>query len=293
MNKIVIIPSFAESHLIRCQIDNLVHVLKPDTIIYNEGVFPNGPEGNTVGFNKKKWCYKDTLAGFDISITSKILTAAQKKYPKIKFYLNIMDYDDNLSANEAYTFASSNFEALGIDVKVGTIIFPLEPDAFHHEKDSSLIHKAIYNLNNGEGLTTKWVDFLQTQYYTENINIHQPKNRRFAYKFDNIESYKKMLMNFTSQNYTSLKHLEIVTYHYSWFRPFPYKQLRYELIRRQPEYWKEFEAGLEQIYINTINKNYEDVVVRPSRNDASRFATCMPFLDGHPQAIKLHPNYIM
>ena len=44
--KIVIIPTFCESHLIKCQIPNIIDTIDPDYIVYNEGMFPNGTEGN-------------------------------------------------------------------------------------------------------------------------------------------------------------------------------------------------------------------------------------------------------
>ena len=44
--KIVIVPTFAESHLIKCQIPNIIDTINPDYIVYQEGLFPNGTEGN-------------------------------------------------------------------------------------------------------------------------------------------------------------------------------------------------------------------------------------------------------
>jgi hypothetical protein len=47
MKKIVIAPVFCETHLIKYQIPNIIDTINPDYIIYNEGMFPFGPEGNT------------------------------------------------------------------------------------------------------------------------------------------------------------------------------------------------------------------------------------------------------
>lgn len=67
MRKIIIIPSFASSHLLKCSIPNWIDVLEPDIIVINEGLFPEGPEnkGHIDDEFRKKWCYKDTNAGFD------------------------------------------------------------------------------------------------------------------------------------------------------------------------------------------------------------------------------------
>ena len=48
MKKIVIVPVFCEAHLVRFQIPNIIDTIDPDVIIYNEGMFPAGPEGSTM-----------------------------------------------------------------------------------------------------------------------------------------------------------------------------------------------------------------------------------------------------
>ena len=45
MKKIVTIPIFCESHLVKYQIPNIIDTIDPDYIIYNEGLFPNATEG--------------------------------------------------------------------------------------------------------------------------------------------------------------------------------------------------------------------------------------------------------
>ena len=47
MKKIVIVPVFCEAHLVRFQIPNIIDTIDPDVIIYNEGMFPAGPESTT------------------------------------------------------------------------------------------------------------------------------------------------------------------------------------------------------------------------------------------------------
>ena len=56
-NKIVIIPTFCESHLIKCQIPNIIDTIDPDYIVYNDGMFPNGTEGNKQ--LTKEWLDRD------------------------------------------------------------------------------------------------------------------------------------------------------------------------------------------------------------------------------------------
>ena len=79
--KIVIIPNFAESHFIKLQIQNLIDTIDPDIIIYNEGLFPKGPENKlnlTKGF-KEEYCYEDTNLGFDTLETQAVIKKYQEK----------------------------------------------------------------------------------------------------------------------------------------------------------------------------------------------------------------------
>ena len=47
MKKIVIAPIFNDTHLVKLQIPNIIKSINPDYILYNEGMFPSGPESNT------------------------------------------------------------------------------------------------------------------------------------------------------------------------------------------------------------------------------------------------------
>ena len=76
MKKIVIIPCFAESHFTELQIDNLVNTIAPDIIIYNEGLFPTGPEGKGGVDNefKREFCFEDTNLAWDtLELQTKML----------------------------------------------------------------------------------------------------------------------------------------------------------------------------------------------------------------------------
>ena len=47
MKKIVIAPIFNDTHLVKLQIPNIIKSINPDYILYNEGMFPSGPESTT------------------------------------------------------------------------------------------------------------------------------------------------------------------------------------------------------------------------------------------------------
>ena len=66
--KIVIIPVFCDTHFIKFQIPNIIDTINPDIIIYNEGMFPVGPESCTMmsdGFLEKYTLNGEGKRGFD------------------------------------------------------------------------------------------------------------------------------------------------------------------------------------------------------------------------------------
>lgn len=318
MRKIIILPSFASSHFLKCSIPNWISVLEPDIIIINSGLFPDGPEnkGYIDDEFRKKWCYEEdgmqTPMGFDWSETSKIVYDYQYSQDGIKPLISSMGLNYKSSdANECFITAISTFQPnlIGRDGKycfpeVGDIIFPLEPDVLFHENDKEKIQRLISELKPGEGIQCVWKDFLQTQFYVEAINESNPKWRRFCYSFDNMTNYRSAMDAFMTQNYSKLKKTtEFLAWHYPWFVEGKFKQLRFDLIYRSDEnYWKQFDAGLEWIKLKSEifvkrqqkgNLKYqepEDIVIRPSRNDAGRFATFVNV--SHPNSIKSHPNFI-
>lgn len=131
--RIVITPNFGESHFIKCQISNLVDTINPDVVIYNEGLFPKGPESKTdidKAF-REKYCYQDTNLAWDTLETQTLIKEASIKYPNTQWIHNEMKFNDNMNAPEAYTYAVSNWDELGVKVETGDYIFPYEPDIFH------------------------------------------------------------------------------------------------------------------------------------------------------------------
>ena len=297
--RIVIIPEFASSHFLKCWIPNMIEVIQPNVIIINSSIFPSGPEnkGHIDEKFKEKYCWKNTNAGFDYIQTLDIIDEFKPIYPKVKFKLHTPNYTSS-DANQCFLDAISNFT--DIDIQVGDTLFPLEPDAFVHERSWETINMELNRLVPGQGISCKWVDFLETQFYTENINISQPKYRRFAYCFDNMENYKAAMSGFMSQDYPKLKKVDtFFVYHYCWLVYDKWKELRYDLIyRSNPQYWKDFETGLQEIraesedfVVGKLEGNPANrIIVRPSRTDEGRFAA---FIDiSHPREIHNHPNFV-
>jgi hypothetical protein len=293
--RIVIIPNFGESHLIKCQIPNLVDTINPDVVIYNEGVFPTGPESRTLINSefRKKYCHEDTNLAWDTLVTQELIKQAKKDYPHIQWIHNEMKFHDGMTASDAYTYAVSNWDDVGVDVNYGDYIFPYEPDIFHLELMAEGISLLLGQIQPNEGFTSIWLDFLETQNYIEACNNPfngHIKRRKIALRFGDINFYKHVVSQFESQQYNMLHKSDLTTYHYNWFRFDKNKELRYEQIVRRPEYWNEFESGLQQMRYNSKNNIQQEVLLRPSRNDITRYASHVDII--HPTAIKSHPNYI-
>lgn len=314
MRKLVIVPSFASSHFLKCWLPNVIETLEPDIIIINEGLFPEGPEnkGHIYDEFRKKWCFGESNVGFDIQETFKIkhqieldLIKFQGISWKPKIIINPIRYT-SLDVNKCFLNAISTFVISDFQPEPGDILFPIEPDAFLLETDKDIIQEEISRLKPGEGLKCLWRDFLGTQYYCEAINEISPKIRRFCYCFDNMSNYKKAMDGFMSQSYPLLQYTDkFWIRHYPWFVHDKWKELRYDLIwRNDPKYWQDFEIGLNQIRLiservihfkdkegwlnspTSLNK----VIVRPSRTDEGRWAQ---FVDiSHPRHIMNHPNFI-
>lgn len=304
MKKLVLITSFAEYHLLECLIPNIIETINPDKIIISEGKMPHGPENkgfsNNIGFDKK-WTYNGLgVVGFDWAKTKSL----EEKYKEL-VEVREMNYNSPSSATECY------IQSITHDMfQLGDEIYCFESDSFLYEGDVYLINDATNSLKIGEGLAIKYVDFLETQFYTENINIAAPKYRRFVYKFDNLKNYqRKMGLGYLTQNYPDLKKVDsFFKRHYCWWRPDEYKQLRFDLIRRNDGYWKDFEAGLQIIreksktlkllqhtivdYAGYASKSemFNKILIRPSRQDDGRWAS---FIDvSHPRHIMNHSNFV-
>tara|TARA_Y100000592_G_scaffold14898_1_gene21621 strand:+ start:8275 stop:9891 length:1617 start_codon:yes stop_codon:yes gene_type:complete len=292
--KIVMIPVFCESHLVKYQIDNIIDTINPDYIVYNEGMFPRGPESSTIVSDNFISNYTtDGVRGFDYEDMEKIIESKQKEYPNIKIILNKMEYPKNLvDAPSCYTLACSNFEDVGIDVSEGDYIFPLEGDVFHHEDSKEEIEGYLSQLKPNTGFRSVWIDFLETQYYVEKITLlENGRSRKVCLRFGDMDWYKNVLSNFMTQTYPMLYPTDLTTYHYAWWRPGKFKQMRYDQLNRDRAYWDSFNNGLNEIR-NSKNTHKNDIVMRPSttRTDGFKFASFMDIK--HPKHVFEHPNYV-
>jgi hypothetical protein len=288
--KIVIIPCFGEGHFTKLQIENLVNTINPDYIIFNEGLFPSGPEnkgGIDVNF-QTEFCYENTNLAWDTKLVQSSIKEAQELFPNIKIIWNQMNYETS-DANICYVEAVSNFKELGIEINEGDIIFPLEGDVFFHENDIALLNEYLENLKPNEGLQAPYVDFMENQYYVEGtaLNPNTIHYRRIAIKFGTWDYYKSIVVNFMSQRYPLTVFPKYI-FHYAWWRPGKYKQLRVAQLRRDVEYHNNFLAGLE------LAKQCKDVniVIRPNRSESDPNRYICKIDIQHPKEIINHPNYI-
>ena len=205
MKKIVIAPVFCETHLIKYQISNIIDTINPDYIIYNEGMFPFGPEGNTqTDENFVKNYTLDGHRGFDYEELKEVIRNAQEKYPNTKIILNEINYPNGLTAPECYAMACSNFSELGIQIEKGDYIFPFEGDVFHLESAKEEIAGYMSQLEPDSGFRTIWLDFMETQNYVEKKNLigwkdGTGRSRRVCVRFGTWEFYKNILLNFMTQ----------------------------------------------------------------------------------------------
>lgn len=286
MKKIVIIPNFCESHLIKYQIPNIIDTIDPDYIIYNEGMFPQGTEGNQT--IDEKWLNKYTLngegkRGFDFNELKDIILKAQQKYPNTTIILNEMLYHQNMTSTECYIKACSNFKDLGIDILPGDYIFPYEADVFHHENSKNQIQNYLKQLTPDSGFRTRWIDFMENQYYRETSE----RSRRICIKFGTWEFYLDVLNKFMKEfEYTMLYPTDLITYHYAWWRPGKFKELRCDQLKRDSQYWVFFKEGLEKANLLTEKK----IQIRYNRNDSGAYITYTTEFD-HPKHIKSHQNW--
>ena len=229
--KIVIVPTFAESHLIKCQIPNIIDTIDPDYIVYQEGLFPNGTEGNKT--YDSNWLDKYTLdgkRGWDWLELSNIVDDAQRKYPNTKIILNNIEYKQGMSSTDCYLSACLNLENLDIKFEEGDYIFPYEGDVFHHENDKENIQGYINQIEPGQGFRSIWIDYMQNFWYVEHMRIvpylyegldNEYMTRRICIRYDKGgKFYKQVLDNFMTidyhnpiKGYGMLYPTDLITYH--------------------------------------------------------------------------------
>lgn len=289
-------PIFCEAHLVEYQIPNIIDTINPDYIIYNEGMFPRGPESTTNVTQQFIQEYTlDGKRGFDFELLEEIIKKAQKKYTSTEIILNKMEYPDFLTnASECYYRAVSNFRDFGISLEEGDYIFPYEGDVFHLESAKNEIQGYMDQLDPDTGFKSNWIDFIENQYYCERCTLKpfiekiEGRHRKICIRYGTEKFFKDVMLNFVSQKYPMLYPTDLVTYHYCWWRPGKYKQLRYDQLNRPPEYWKQFDKVLDQIK----QLKEKELVLRPDKpvTSTTRYASYWEI--EHPEAIKNHTNYI-
>lgn len=305
--RIVFVPTFAESHLIKHQIPNIIDTVNPDIIVINEGMFPSGTEGNKR--IDQNWKDRFTLngegkRGFDFLELKKIVEEAQLKFPKVSIILNEMEYKLGMSSTECYKKAASNFDELGIKVEEGDYIFPYEGDVFHHENSKDEIENYLQQIKPGEGFRSIWIDYMQNFWYVEKCRIkpwlndtrhHYDGNymsRRICFRYDKGGvKYLRMLDNFMTTDYHNpisgygmLYPTDLITYHYAWIRPHKFRDLRCEQLARPDGYWSTFVNNLDRC----DEYKESEICIRP--NKGSNTGAFVKFFNkfDHPKHIKDH-----
>ena len=183
MKKVVIVPVFCEAHLVRFQIPNIIDTINPDVIIYNEGMFPAGPEGSTMVNDEFLETYTlDGVRGFDYNEMKSIVEDARKQYPNTEIILNEMNYNTTIhNSSYHYVQACSNFTDLGVDIQEGDYIFPLEGDVFHLESSRKEIQGYMEQLEPNQGFKSIWIIFVQNQHYVEKYTLKPFETNFFTF----------------------------------------------------------------------------------------------------------------
>ncbi len=292
MKKIVISPLFCESHLVKYQIPNIIDTINPDYIIYNEGLFPGATEGKKK--LDKDWIDKYTLdgkRGFDFLDLQNIIEDAQSKFKNTKIILNEMDYSIGMKPVDCYINATTNFEDFDLQIQEGDCLFPFEGDVFHHESTASEIENYIKQIEPNQGFKSHWLEFVANQFYVEKKTlIENHQSRKICVKYGDMEFYVNVLSQFITQDYNMLHPTDLITYHYAWWRPNKFLDLRCEQLLREDGYWDDFRKSMD-----LANEcKLEEINNRPSiSTDPSDINVWLKRIDmEHPKHIKEHECYI-
>ena len=106
-----------------------------------------------------------------------------------------------------------------------------------------------------------------------------------------MDFYHSVLGCLHTQNYHMLYPTDLVSYHYIWWKPGKYKQLKMDQLNRHPQYHLDFGRALDEVRKAGSN-NIGDVVLRPTM-DVNRMTRYVAYLDiDHPKHIKEHENFV-
>ena len=238
------------------------------------------------------------MRGFDFEETQRIINMAKLEYPDVEIILQKMDYPEKQHSINCFIQACTSFG--DIEIEEGDILFPLEPDVFHHHDSADEIDEYIEQLEPNQGFRSIWVDFIETQYYCEKWNLlpfsdmdnfdpEAGRSRRVGIKFGDMKWYKNVLSNFMSQNYTMLNPTDLFTFHYPWFKFGKYKALRYAQLNRKAGYLEFWDGALDVI---RKNETGQDVMIRNSTDlDNPKIYAGYVEID-HPEEMKQHENWL-
>ena len=108
-------------------------------------------------------------------------------------------------------------------------------------------------------------------------------------KFGTWQYYKDIVSNFTSQKYQQLHIFPRYIFHYAWWRPGKYKELRFRQLIRPDHYSNAVRQALLQAQENRLDK----IVIRPERHESDLLRYIVRIEIDHPKEIKQHNNFII
>ena len=249
MRKIVIEPSFMEGHFMDAHIHNICEYLHPDIYIVAEGMFPKGPESNTINITKFKESYTiDGHRGFDYQLVQQAIDDNAKRFPEITFMLIDMDYGPNMKTSEAYYQVFTRF-LKHVQVFPDDIIIPLECDMFFTEDQANTTLKAIEKLKLDQGLGASCKSFFEAPYVIF-ARESTARTRKLAFRYGTGQLYDSVMkIFFWEDTYRHLLHnIDLQLFHYEWIRPGKYFEARIAQLNRQDSLWAEARDARDFIY---------------------------------------------
>jgi len=223
---ITIEPCFAEGHILEAHIRNYCEYVKPDKMIFLEGLFPTGPENSLHTQrmeNFKKLYTTDGKRSFDIEKMRDIVKRCQADYPEVEIQWTEMNYSAGQTTERTYYQVYTFPETLGL--KPDDIIHPTETDLLFGKEEGLELRKQCDLLRNGEMMS-----LLMRQFFITPRVMMGHRHRRGAWRWGNGQNYKKFFERYWWEE-SSVKQLtnrHKMGWHYEWTRPGKYLEMRYE-----------------------------------------------------------------
>jgi hypothetical protein len=231
MGKTIIIePCFCEAHLLKQHICNVCDYLKPNIYIISEGIFPKGPEDKAMNVNFRPMYTLKNNRSFDFERVVQIIEECKKLYPNTDFRLIEMNYEDNLSTQNAYLQAYTAFPN-NINIGKDDIIFPMECDLFFTQDQAETILEKANKLKPEEGFGCSFLLFFESP----RVCIRHERTRKICVKYGNGSTYNRIMgQNFNDTYQNSIPIYNLKLFHYEWIRPGKYFNLRLDQLVRHP-----------------------------------------------------------